>query len=414
MKHLIWAFAILSSAAPAAPVTVGFDDLPVMIEKRNSRVQGAGLLKESAQAGQGHLRRSYLPTLSATLGRESYVTGTQDERADTYGGLDARLNLFRGGRDRWRDEMHEARVKSATAAAESTLRGELKRARGEYWQLVSGREMTKILEAALEENRRNLTAAERRIRAGAATETDRIEFEMHQIELEQDLARTRLQSENSQRELAVRLGLDDETEIITSLKVDHDHKDDLLMANYQPSEHPVVSTLAGRAEEAKFRAMELGLWWSPSLDVYAGYDLHPFREREYEPEKERYESVLGVRLTVNLFDGWISRAESQQYRLEAAGLAREAGQTAREVDAQIDNARAALRLTHELIHRSEDGLKRASSYLTRTLDEYRRGVKNSPDVLSASDRNVAMKRRFAELRRDYQLARSELLETLGL
>jgi len=46
-------------------------------------------------------------------------------------------------------------------------------------------------------------------------------------------------------------------------------------------------------------------------------------------------------------------------------------------------------------------------------DEYRRGVKNSLDVLGASQRYLGFERQYAERRRDYQATKAELLSLLG-
>lgn len=401
------------SVSAATPIEVRFEDIPNLVGERNLHAQGAELLKRSAAAQRGHLGRSFYPSLSASLGTEKFKTGSQTDRSEPFGSLAARLNLYRGGRDRLQDDFFNAEFQSASADVDFTLSEEVKKARSLYWRLISEREIADLLKTALEENGKNLSTALTRIRAGAATETDRIEFEMYQIELEQDLARAKLAEDNSQRELIVVLGLPDDSKLQTPSNVDHAHSDAILSTPFAADRHPSIAMLTARSQAADNKASGFGRWWTPSLDLYAGYGLFTFREREHTPQSERFESVVGVQLTMALFDGLIEQNERRQKLLEAAGLQKESQQAAKELTARIDSARAALRLNHDLIHQSEEALKRAKLYLSRTLDEYRRGVKNSPDVLSASERNFAMKRRFAELRRDYQLARSELLALLG-
>ena len=404
---------LLSSGALAETVSLKSEDISRLVKERNQHALGAQLLKESAEAGRGHLKRSFLPRFAVALGSERYRTGTQTERSDPYGLLSAKVNVFRGGRDRLEDDVFELRARATAAETEKVLRGEIREARARFWNLVSQREIIRLLEEATEENQKNLSSAQGRIRAGAATETDRIEFEMHGIELEQDLARLRLASEVTERELSVLLGFPEDTRVQTLASIGHEHKDELLSREFRVEDQPTVSSLNFKSEEAKMFASKFQWWWAPSLDFYASYGLHTYRERDFEPQSERLESVVGLQFTMELFDGFEGRVERRQKTLEAASFQKEAQQTARELRSKIEGARAELELTHDLIHKSEEALKRSKQYLHRTLDEYRRGVKNSPDVLSAAERNFAMRRRFAELRRDYQLARASLIELLG-
>ena len=403
----------LGSAVAAEAAVVDFDSIPALVRERNDHAKGAALLAEAEGQQKGVLRRSLAPTLGFRAGAETFKTGSRASRAEPFGFLEAGINLYRGGRDKLADEAVEARVSAASADADRILREEIKKARQAYWTLVSQREVLALLSEAKAANSSNQGAASTRIRAGLATETDRIEFEMFDIELGQDLARAKLEAESTERELRVLLGLDEGVQIQTQAQVGHEEKDKSLTSKVALDEHPSVAALTFGAIEADVGSRQLGRWWWPRLDAYGSHGLNTFREREFEPASERVESVVGLQISMDLFDGFISRTEASRKALEAEGLRREARQTASELRAQVERSQAELELTHTLIHDSEAAIKRSASYLARTLDEYKRGVKNSPDVLAASERNLSMRRRFAELRRDYQLARAELMAVLG-
>lgn len=407
------ALVLLTPAAHAESVALGFDQIPKLIRERNKHAQSAELLKESAEVGRGHLNRSFLPYLNGSIGAEAFRTGSRDVRREPYGQIELRANLFRGGRDSLEDKLADKRSEVANANAERTVRAEVRKARVVYWNLVSGREVARLLEAALDENEQNLKAALARIRAGAATDTDRIGFEMHRIELEQDLARLRLKGENDERDLVALLGLTEGARIETDRDVSHDHDDNLLSMKGDLTANPVLNGLRAQSEESDLKASQQARWWTPSIDVYANHGLHTFRSRDYDPQSERMESVVGVQMSFDFFDGYSRQVGRQQRNLEALSLQKELQQASQEISAETKGAQAELQLTHDLIHKSEDAIKQSKLYLTRTMEKYRRGVANSPEVLSAAERNFAMHRRFAELRRDYQLARSALLESFG-
>jgi len=84
-----------------------------------------------------------------------------------------------------------------------------------------------------------------------------------------------------------------------------------------------------------------------------------------------------------------------------------------EAEAAFNTAKQELSLLHDLIHEGEKSVEKGAQYLNQTQNEYARGVKNSPDVLSATLKQLDFKKRFAELRRDYAVAKAQLQSLLA-
>ena len=57
-------------------------------------------------------------------------------------------------------------------------------------------------------------------------------------------------------------------------------------------------------------------------------------------------------------------------------------------------------------------MKNAQKYFELTLAEYRRGTKNSPDLVGATDRLFSTKKKTFELIKDLEILKTKL-ETLG-
>jgi outer membrane protein TolC len=108
-----------------------------------------------------------------------------------------------------------------------------------------------------------------------------------------------------------------------------------------------------------------------------------------------------------------SPSEAKSLGLQAEAHDKKATQTAMELRTRFETSKQELKLTHDLLHSAEKGVEQGNQYLSRTMSEYARGVKNSPDVLGASQKVIDLKRRLAELRKDYHTARAELMATLG-
>ncbi|HRK01173.1 MAG TPA: TolC family protein [Oligoflexia bacterium] len=406
---------VISSIAAAAGdrLVVRFEDLPRLLQFANGHVKGAGQKAEAADARTSFLLKSYLPTLKAEAGRERFETGPFKPQTQSYGSVEASVNLFRGGRDALESEARNAQRELADGEAKQTYLQELSDARKLYWQLVYQREVLSLLRSALSQNEKSRATAMKRIAGGLATQSDRLEFEISQIQFEQDIAKSELSIANEQRKLASLLGRPIDTVIETATFVPHDHDDSIGAESLQPERHPNVRV--GRAIQTYFDAQskQAGRWWLPSLEVYGTYALYTLRERDHFARKDRFDTAVGARLNMELFDGLRSASESKAHAFEARAGELSAAQSARELAAQFENAKQELLVTHQLIHDGERNVEKGQEYLRLTLAEYGRGSKNSPDVLSANQKYVDFKRRYAELRRDYQLVRAELMALLG-
>ena len=72
-----------------------------------------------------------------------------------------------------------------------------------------------------------------------------------------------------------------------------------------------------------------------------------------------------------------------------------------------------LTFLHSQVHAAEENVKRATRYYALTQNEYSCGVKNSPDVVGASDRLLENQLMELRLLRDFQISRSHVLSKLG-
>jgi outer membrane protein len=403
-----------SSAIGAEPSKIEFDHLPQIVREKNQHVQAAGLLLEAAKRETGHLGRSFLPEITAEAGHESFRTGLEENRSEPFGSVGAELNVFRSGKDQLDEKIKSAAVEAAQAEFEDVYRSELRKTRETFWVLAFQREMHLVLSDALEKNETFLKAAGRKINSGLSTTTDRIEFEMARREIEQHLSRLQTESNRASRTLAV---LTNETgPIETPAQIPHDHDDVLLTASFDASSHSSVRGLKAAYASEKLAARQASRWWAPSVDVYSNYSLYTFREREYDSQSDRDETVAGGKVSLPFFDGMKSRTASRSSSLRAESVAKMKDQAERELQADADSVKDALQKLHDLVHSAEEGVSLGERYLKSTLDEYARGVKNSPDLVGAVEKLVGVKRRYAEIRLDYQLMRTHLLslvETLN-
>ncbi len=394
-------------------VPLSFSELPKLIRERNDHTKAAEMNVEASRAREGHLGRSYLPQLEANAGVEHFRTGSLPAPSQPFGEVTAKVNIFRGGRDGLEDSIRQQRTELSQAEADSVYWSELTKARRFYWTLVYQREMEVFINEAIQRNQDTLASTRKRLSAGLGTETDRIEFEIQKTNLEQDLARVQLEKKNSERNLNVLVGLNPETSLLIEDKIPHEHSDSLIADPVSVAEHREIRLLNSQYEISEAARKTESRWWAPSIDIYASYGLLTQREREYVDISDRVEAAVGAKITFHLFEGGMSVAEARSLSFESKALELKTAQSHREMSALFQGARDELKLIHELIHGAEKNIEQSKAYLSATSSEYRRGLKNSPDVVGANLRYMDTVRRWAELRRDYQFARAGLLEIVG-
>ena len=406
--------SVSASRAEAAATRVEFADIPRLVQERNQAVSGAALQLEAAKAREGSLARSFLPSAALDAGLERFQTGRYPDDTQPYGAAEARINLFRGGRDYWNERRLEGLSSEAAARSSEDLTHQVAEARRAFLKLVHAREMGSVVRDAQTENQRLLERADRRIKRGLATETDRLEFEIGASQLTEDDESYGHSELQLKLRLAALLGLPEGTEIGTPLKLEHVHDDALLTRPFDPSRHREAALLAAQGASARAESKAASLWWAPSLDAYAGKYLYTLRERDYLAANLRDDFAVGGKLSLRLFDGGAERAEARSKRLEADGAERKLAQRRMDLQARVRVIEEDLKHDHELVHFAEERIAMAGRYLKSTLDEYDRGVKNSLDVFAAAQRLFGYRRQLAERRRDYQITKVGLMQEHGL
>jgi outer membrane protein TolC len=321
------------------------------------------------------------------------------------------LNLFNGGRDYLQEKSRLANVERAQAEFEESKFGTLTQVRTLYWQMIYQKEVINILESSLKLNEKNLESALKKIRSNLATKTDEIDFNQTKIQLEQDLKRSKIILSNHMRELAAILNhsIDTLYEIPALNHHEPEHTlDDFQSRGFNGEGHREIKKIEALKLSTEFQSKAASRWWTPQLDLYASKirrldTLAVRNEVDRDPGE-----VLGFKLTFS-FDGFQDRANSvaQSYMSMSFDYLR--NQRLQEIQSGYSNSYQLYILNHDLVHSAEENNKVAQRYYESIWSEYMRGIKNSPDVLQAFQRIVEAKIRYADIKKDYQVARAQIM-----
>lgn len=388
------------------------EDLATYVRERNGKREAAYLVSQSAESETGHFARSFLPKINLEAGGERFQTGPYSWHSQPFGAAEVTVNLFRSGKDLLESRAKDAGRDSAQAGLRLTESALLAEARRYYWSLVTFQELVEIYREALQENKKSLASVSRRVARGITTETDRLDLELYESQLQEDLESAEHEMKIISIRLAALLGLPDGEKIEPAATLVHQH-DDALLGEEKGESAPLVLSLAALETESISQASVAKRYWAPSLDAYGGYYLYTVREREHLEASNRNDYAIGLKLTLPLWDGGQSHAHATAQAFQAESRRVELAQERKDTASRIRAAQEEMRHAHDLMHQVEERAKQGAVYVSRTISEYDRGVKNGPDMLGALQRQIGFRKRLVELKAEYQSSKTELLQLLG-
>lgn len=400
--------------AGAQSIKVSSQNIKELIESKNAKVLASKNEQFAAEQRTGSLGRSFIPNLELHAAQESFKKGQQDSKTQPAYGAELSVNLFNGGKDKLENSVRELEANKKSFESQRTLVEEIEKARSIFWDLTYLQEKKTLLGTTLEVNKQNLNSAQRRIRSGVATDSDRFEFEMKNVDLQRDLKAVDLRINQQKRDLVLLLGLEEKAEVVLAETLQHDHDYESKLPLPEKTPEFLYKDIELSAQQSELMAKQNSRSWMPRLDAYAGYNQYNEREEEFPDSADRRESVVGLRLSLNLSQTFDAAKESAAQRRLAEGNSRLANHLQKEKGLEIQKELEDLRFLHDQIHDAEENIGRAESYYRMTQSEYTRGVKNSPDVLGASEKLYDMRHKRLEIIKDFQVAKAHLLSKIGL
>ena len=412
MKTLLFSFLFLSSAYAEMTVT---EEMLTQHVNENPIVSSFQERLTAAEKLKGSLNRSFLPKVLLSYGKEKYSVGPYDNVIQPSGGIEASINVFNSGKDFIESERRNREANIAdidSSLSRASISVEVRKAMSQFAFLE---ELKIVLLEALEVNEKNIKGASRRVGAGLATNTDILDFKQQKVMLNQELENLEYDKEVVLRLIATLLGHDPKDQITVQFANSHpEHTAPEQLAPIHPGNSLLMKRAELLGEVAKLDMKSASRWWTPSMDVYAHALRFMQKDREYPTSGQRNETAIGFRFTMPIFDGGEGIKVAQAK--EAIAKSQEALAKAKqlEIDRETQNVLKKLDLAHRLIHGAEENVSIMMDYRKGILSEYERGVKNSPDVLQASQRWIEAKTKFAEVKKNYQFARADAMYLISL
>jgi outer membrane protein TolC len=330
----------------------------------------------------------FRPTLSGTAGFQSEKTADED-RAGPIAALEGNWNLYRGGQDQLARQKVEAEIGSLNFSIIAQQRSLLLEARNLFYSILSTEQKRRLLMEEIKINERQRTAARGRATAGVATRADELEFQFRAEELKAEV-RT-LEAQRAKDAVTLNALMNRNPKDPLEIKGEFPNPT-VIDASKAIAKNPEILRLQNEIYVQSLETERINAEYRPEVNAFASLGkILPTQEID------RLESVVGLSVSVPIYDG-----NQRKSALHVVQLSKQRSELALEKQRNDTNALVeSIQLERQEIDQlrilNERRLSFAEKYLRITLEEYERGVKNSPDVLGALEHVLNSKLKKIEL-----------------
>lgn len=347
--------------------------------------------RESLMLDQKINRSLFLPDLSLNggLGFEKLVDGDSFEKnSGPYLFLESNFNLYRGGADSLVIEKTE-HLMSQSRIEEEIKRRDLKvRAYKIYAEIDWLKKDNLLIEDELKTNNQQQIMARKKVDAGLSTNVDLLDFNLKKENLSNDQEKNLLKIEELEKE-------------IISMQIEKIDFQELPIEEIDINKSPGFILSQEQRKISQLEKKNAQANSLPVIDLKAAWGQITPQEKFLNRDKEHQ---VSLNVTIPLFQGFSSDHKVQQAIVQGTQTERLARQI--EIDSRIKNELELkkITLTKKILESLDRSLDQSIKYRDLTIAEYRRGIKNSPDLISASDNKFEIERK--KLATQYELKTS--------
>lgn len=356
---------------------------------------------------------SYAPRVSLEAGPQySKVSEQENTGSAVYGKLD--WNLYRGGMDQL-----SSKIAAENAAGLSRRRKSIEnRIRSDvavvYYEMQFISESIALKNEALALNNEQKKSAISKNKAGFTAESDALEFELREATIMSDVVMFDQSLKQLVRRLSTLIG---KAEGDPSLRVKgHLGRIAPSMDRSKLVENLVSNNeliLVAQTEQKIFdleKRQEQSAYY-PRIDLETRYGRLGNAE-SVSPDKNDLTFLLKV--SVPIFSGFETSHRVMSKQAYARAKQFDAESEKMHLIEELDGLIETIQSVQKRLDIEEKNLQKSRDYYAATLQEYRRGLKNSPDMVTASERVLEAKIRNLEFRRDLSVAAAKISELTGL
>ena len=405
MKKGFWILCITLWTSSAFALE-GLGDLEKDILEKNQEYLSLRSQIESKAALSRSNYSGYYPTLYAVGGIAQLKT---DEIGATEKGvvgyLEGRFNIFKGFRDQAFGNQKDVDFKIAKLDLEIKKRDLRLQITTISSEIIYLHKLQEILSEEQKTSETQKKMAEKKVSAGLTGNVDNLEFELRQSELEMEESQIAQKHQEVHQRIVSFYGEDVPDSQFEKLQFSPPDKLIKRSANRKVEdslEFQKADLLRARSE---FERNEIRADFLPSVDFT--YSVGRLTPSEDTPTRFN-ESKYALLLTIPLFSGFDTHYKTKAANLQISAAERIKAQKRNNLMSEFSILESKFLQLGNLFAINEKKLINSQKYFDLTLSEYRRGIKNSPDLVSATERFYGAKKRKFEILKDLEITKVEI------
>ena len=265
--------------------------------------------------------------------------------------------------------------------------------------------LQEILKEEIKVSENQKLMASKKVSAGLTSSVDNIEFDLRQDELAIQKRRIdQMHTENHQKLFSI-FGeqlTDEELDKVQFRTLEELRS---VLKNAKIQKNPTLQKAQSDFEASESERVTAKSEFIPKLNFeYAFGRITPSEAKNLKYDESR----LGVFLTIPLFSGFESHYKTKAATFNRAAKDKIRMQTDLNVQSEFAILTEKMKETFDLLSINERKRTSAKKYFDMTLGEYRRGIKNSPDLVGATERLFDSEKQKYELQKDLEVLSTKL------
>lgn len=321
--------------------------------------------------------------------------------------LDAKINLYNGMQDSKELNILEKNLSKVN------LEQQLEKTKLDIkvYKILSEinflKEEIKVLENELKENATQELMAKKKVDAGLTSSAELLDFQIKEANLKNEIKVNDIKTKENETEILNSLG---NTYSLDEIQKKFQFNEQTLSNSISPEANINLQVLKNDFETSNIELSKSKSSYNPKLDLEAkAGKITPISTLL----KDKTEHQVALTLTIPLFSGFSSSAEVQKAATQNILAERALRNFQNNFSKNIEITQKKIELNNSLKDTFEVTLKKAEKFKDQTIFEYKKGIKNSPDLISASDRTLELKRRILEIKKDINISTYEFNKNIS-
>ena len=402
-------FILMLLYSASANALIGVQNLETKLFEQNSELSSLQKQVEAKEALYSSSKSSFLPTVNAIGGWQSSKTDSnaQTEKG-TVGYVEAKYNLFNGFKDKslmsqknadlniskieFLHKQRELKIELTTLISEMLYLHKLQEVLADEYKVIqSQRKM-----------------AQKKVSAGLTGPVDNLEFDLRENEIQIETSQINQLHEETHQKLVKLFGRDLTDGEFNDIKFQTHNELTTLNKTFDYKENFNYKQIEQNLERVKSEKNNERSEFLPKLDLIASVGrLTPSENVPILFNENKY----GVTLTIPLFSGLDTYYKVKSSNLSISGTEKLLNQKRLDVESEFSILKNKIYELAKLFTINEQKLQNSQKYFDLTLGEYKRGIKNSPDLVGATERLFSSRKKQVEILKELEILKIQI-ETL--